>query len=257
MYMSSLAERLKHFNLVRKIVYFIVGSISYPGLAIINKLKISGTEHLKDLPKRRVLFVSNHQTYFADVITFLHIFCAVKWGKMNRLGVPYYLLNPFTRVNYVAAEETMRGSLISRLFLLAGGLTVKRTWRAEGQEVRRGLDPSDTRKITRALENNWVITFPQGTTKPFAPGRKGTALIIKQMKPVVIPVVISGFWRAFNKKGLKFKKKGSLLSVTFKEPLTINYDASAEDIMAQLMDAIEQSKKYMMMGRHHWLTTDK
>jgi 1-acyl-sn-glycerol-3-phosphate acyltransferase len=157
----------------------------------------------------------------------------------------------------VAAEETMKGSLISRLFLFAGGLTVKRTWRAEGKEVRRGLDPSDTRKITRALEKNWVITFPQGTTKPFAPGRKGTALIIKQNRPVVIPVVISGFWRAFNKKGLKFKKKGTLLSVTFKEPLVIDYNASSEDIMAQVMDSIEQSKKYMMMGRHHWLTSDK
>lgn len=255
--MSSIADRLKHFNFVRKIVYFIVGLISYPGLAIINKLKIAGTEHLKGLPKQRVLFVSNHQTYFADVITFLHIFCAVKWGKMNRLGIPYYLLNPFTRVNYVAAEETMKGSLISRLFLLAGGLTVKRTWRTEGKEVRRGLDPSDTRKITRALENNWVITFPQGTTKPFAPGRKGTALIIKQMRPIVIPVVIRGFWRAFNKKGLKFKKKGSTLSVTFKKPLNINYDAPAEDILAQIMDAIEQSKKFMLMGKHHWETTDK
>lgn len=234
-----------------------MGAFSYPGLTMVNRLKITGTEHLKDLPRRRVLFVSNHQTYFADVITFLHIFCAVKWGKMNRLGVPYYLLNPFTRVNYVAAEETMKGSFISRLFLLAGGLTVKRTWREGGKEVRRGLDPSDTRKITRALENNWVITFPQGTTKPFAPGRKGTALIIKQIKPVVIPVVVSGFWRAFNKKGLKFKKKGSLLSVTFKEPLQINYEDSAENILAQVMDAIEQSKKHMMMGKHHWLTTDK
>jgi 1-acyl-sn-glycerol-3-phosphate acyltransferase len=141
-----------------------------------------------------VLFVSNHQTYFADVITFLHIFCAVKWGKMNRLGVPYYLLNPFTRVNYVAAETTMKGSLISRLFLLAGGITVKRTWNKEANERRKGLDPSDTRKIHRALEKNWVITFPQGTTKPFAPARKGTALIIKQMKPIVIPVVIV-VWR--------------------------------------------------------------
>jgi 1-acyl-sn-glycerol-3-phosphate acyltransferase len=255
--MSSIGERLKHFNLVRKIVYFIVGLISYPGIAIINKLHISGAENLEKLPKKRVLFVSNHQTYFADVITFLHIFCAVKWGKLNRLGIPYYLLNPFTRVNYVAAEETMKGSWISRLFLLAGGLTVKRTWRAEGQEVRRGLDPSDTRKITRALENNWVITFPQGTTKPFAPGRKGTALIIKQMKPIVIPVVISGFWRAFNKKGLKFKKKGSILSVTFKPPLEINYDAPTETILAQIMDAIEQSKRHMMMGKHHWETVDK
>ena len=255
--MPAILNRLKHFNPVRKLVYLIVGAASYPGLAIINKLSISGTEHLKNLPREKVLFVSNHQTYFADVITFLQIFCAVKWGKMNRLGVPYYLLNPFTRVNYVAAEETMKGSLISRLFLLAGGLTVKRTWRAEGKEVRRGLDPSDTRKITRALEKNWVITFPQGTTKPFAPGRKGTALIIKQVKPIVIPVVINGFWRAFNKKGLKFKKKGSLLSVTFKAPLNIDYDAPAEDILAQLMDAIEQSKKYMMMGKHHWQSTDK
>lgn len=112
---------------------------------------------------------------------------------MNRLGVPYYLLNPFTRVNYVAAETTMKGSLISRLFLLAGGITVKRTWNKEANERRKGLDPSDTRKIHRALEKNWVITFPQGTTKPFAPARKGTALIIKQMKPIVIPVVIGGF----------------------------------------------------------------
>jgi 1-acyl-sn-glycerol-3-phosphate acyltransferase len=255
--MASFSDRLKNFHPVRKIVYFFVGLFSYPGLAIINKLQIRGTEHIRKLPPRNVLFVSNHQTYFADVITFLHIFCAVKWGKKNKLGIPYYLLNPFTRVNYVAAEETMKGSFISRLFLLAGGLTVKRTWRAGGKEVRRGLDPSDTRKITRALQNNWVITFPQGTTKPFAPGRKGTALIIKQTKPIVIPVVISGFWRAFNKKGLKFKKKGTLLTVEFKKPLDINYDNSSENIMAQIMDSIEQSKKYMMMGRHHWLTTDK
>ena len=255
--MTSIGERIRNFNPVRKIVYFIVGLVSYPGLAIINKLKISGSEHLKNLPRNNVLFVSNHQTYFADVITFLHIFCAVKWGKINRLGIPYYLLNPFTRVNYVAAEETMKGSWISRLFALAGALTVKRTWRAEGTEVRRGLDPSDTRKITRSLGKNWVITFPQGTTKPFAPGRKGTALIIKQNKPIVIPVVINGFWRAFNKKGLKFKKKGILLSITFKEPMVIDYNASSEIILAQVMDAIEQSKKYMMMGKHHWASTDK
>ena len=253
----SLSERLRHFNLIRKIVYILVGIVSYPGLAIVNKLKISGTEHLKKLPPGNVLFVSNHQTYFADVIAFLHIFCAVKWGKMNRLGIPYYLLNPFTRVNYVAAEETMKGSWISRLFSLAGALTVKRTWNKEGKEVRRGLDPSDTRKITRALEKNWVITFPQGTTKPFAPGRKGTALIIKQNKPIVIPVVISGFWRAFDKKGLRFKKKGITLSIVFKESLVIDYNLPTEHILAQVMDAIEQSKKYMMVGRHHRETADR
>lgn len=249
--MSSFRERLKHIHIVRKIIYALVGIVSYPGLVIMNKLKITGTEHLKKLPRKNVLFVSNHQTYFADVITFLHIFCAVKWRKENRLGIPYYLLNPFTNVYYVAAEETMQATWISRLFTMAGALTVKRTWRPEGTETRKGLDPSDTRKISRALENNWIITFPQGTTKPFAPGRKGTALIIKMTKPIVVPVVINGFWRAFDKKGLRFKKKGTLLTVRFKEPLQIDYDASAEAILDQLMEAIEQSKSWMLKGAHH------
>src|SRR5216110_764363 len=239
--MAGFFQRLKHIKPLRSVVYAIVGIVSYPGLMILNKLKISGTEHISKLPKHNVLFVSNHQTYFADVITFLHIFCAVKWGRKNRLGIPYYLLNPFTSVYYVAAEETMKGSWISRFFSLAGALTVKRTWRVEAREVRRGLDPSDTRKVTRALKNNWVITFPQGTTKPFAPGRKGTAFIIKQSRPIVIPVVISGFWRAFNKKGLKSKKKRSQLFVRFKKPMEIDYDAPPEKILAQVMDAIEQS----------------
>src|ERR1700761_225287 len=252
--MRSLRERMKRFRLVRKVVYAIVGMVSYPGLTIVNRLKISGTEHLRRLPRQNVLFVSNHQTYFADVITFLHIFCAVKWRKKNRLGVPYYLLNPFTNVYYVAAEETMKSSWVSRLFTMAGALTVKRTWTQASKEGRRGLDPSDTRKINRALEDSWVITFPQGTTKAFAPGRKGTALIIKQNKPVVVPVVIGGFWRAFDKKGLKFKKKGVQLTVTFKEPLVIDYDAPAEKILEQVMDAIEQSKQFMMRGAHHWKT---
>ncbi|MCB0741054.1 MAG: lysophospholipid acyltransferase family protein [Chitinophagaceae bacterium] len=253
--MSTISDRLKHFHPVRKIVYFFVGLFTYPGLAIINKLKISGTEHLQKLPKQNVLFVSNHQTYFADVITFLHIFCAVKWGKKNRLGVPYYLLNPFTRVNYVAAEATMKGSWLSRLFLLAGGITVKRTWNTASKEVRKGLDPSDSRKILRAMQKNWVITFPQGTTKPFAPGRKGTALLIKQMKPIVIPVVINGFWRAFNKKGLKFKKKGSLLSIKFKAPLEIDFEDTTDNILTQVMDAIEQSKKFMFRKKEEMTTS--
>ena len=253
----SFWKKLAEFKIVRKIVYAIVGVFSYPGLAMVNKLHISGTEHIENLENKNVLFVSNHQTYFADVITFLHIFCAVKWRRRNKLGLPFYLLNPFTSVYYVAAEETMKSSWISRLLALGGALTVKRTWKKDGNEARRGLDPSDTRKIERALNNAWVITFPQGTTKPFAPGRKGTAYIIKHCEPTVIPVVIQGFWRAFNKKGLKFKKKGVQLSVTFKPPLVIDYNAPAEKILAQVMDAIEQSKQHMLMGAHHWKTKEE
>ncbi len=68
------------------------------------------------------LFISNHQTYFAEVIAFLHIFCAVKWRKRNRLGIPYYLLNPFTGVFFVSAEATMKKNWVTRLFELAGPL---------------------------------------------------------------------------------------------------------------------------------------
>ncbi|HVX52579.1 MAG TPA: lysophospholipid acyltransferase family protein [Chitinophagaceae bacterium] len=252
--MSAVFERLKHVKVFRAFIYAAVGILTYPGLAIINKLKIEGTEHLEGLPKKNVLFVSNHQTYFADVITFIHIFCAVKWRKRNKLGIPFYLLNPFTRIYFVAAEETMNGTFISRLFKMAGALTVKRTWREGGKEVRRGLDPSDTRKITDALRSNWIITFPQGTTKPFAPGRRGTAYIIKNHQPIVIPVVINGFWRAFTKRGLTFKKKGSILSVRFKAPLQIDYTRTVEEILEQVMDAIEQSRKFMLKGKHHAIT---
>ena len=167
---------VKNSGIVKGFVYAMVGIVTYPGINIYNRLRISGMEHLKDLPKGNVLFVSNHQTYFADVITFIHIFCANYWGKKNRLGIPFYLLWPFTRIKYVAAEETMKSSLLTKFFTLAGALTVKRTWNEGGKEIRRGLDASDTRKIFDALRKNWVITFPQGTTKAFAPGRKGNSL---------------------------------------------------------------------------------
>lgn len=58
--MASIGERLRHFHPVRKLVYFFVGLFSYPGLAIINTLKITGTEHLKGLPP---------QKYFSLAIT--------------------------------------------------------------------------------------------------------------------------------------------------------------------------------------------
>jgi 1-acyl-sn-glycerol-3-phosphate acyltransferase len=188
------------------------------------------------------LFVSNHHTYFADVITFLHIFCAVSWGKKKGLGIPYYLLWPFVKVRYVAAETTMKSTLLARIFTLAGAITVKRTWNAQSGEVRKGLEAGDTRSITRALKENWIITFPQGTTTPFAPGRKGTAFIIKHDKPIVVPVVINGFSDTFSKNGLKIKKWLSKLEVTFKEPMVINYEDSTEVILHQVMTAIEQIK---------------
>ena len=240
--MNKLIDRLKDIRLVRAIVYMMVGSFTYPGLNMINRVKIEGSEHLANLPKNNVLIVSNHQTYFAEVITFLHIFCAVKWRKKNKLGIPYYLLNPFTGVFFVSASETMKKNLITRIFALAGSITVRRTWNEKSKEVRQGLDPSDTRKIVRALNNSWVINFPQGTTKNFAPGRKGTVLLMKLTNPIVIPIIVDGFSTAFDNKGLRFRKKGTILSIKIKPPLEIDYNASNDELMEQIMLSIGQSQ---------------
>ena len=240
--MNKFIDRLKEIRFVRALVYMIVGTFTYPGLNIINRVKIEGSEHLENLPKNNVLIISNHQTYFAEVITFLHIFCAVKWRKKNKLGIPYYLLNPFTGVFFVSASETMKKNLITRIFTLAGAITVKRTWNEKSKEVRQGLDPSDTRKIVRALNNSWVINFPQGTTKNFAPGRKGTVLLMKLTKPIIIPIIVDGFSTAFDNKGLRFRKKGTILSIKINPPLEIDYNASNDELMEQIMLSIGQSQ---------------
>ena len=78
-----------------------------------------------NLPKNNVLFVSNHQTYFADVAAMYHVFCAVNNGYMNTIKNPVYLLNPKVDFYYVAAEETMNKGILTRIFKLAGAVTVK------------------------------------------------------------------------------------------------------------------------------------
>ena len=240
--MSSLADKLKHYRFVRALIYFLVGMFTYPGINIFNKLRVQGTDNLKGLPRKNVLFISNHQTYFAEVITFLHIFCAVKWKKKNRLGLPYYLFNPYTNVFFVSAASTMKRSLMTRIFELAGSINIKRAWNEESNDIRKGLDPSDTRKIERILEKSWVINFPQGTTKANAPGRKGTVYLIKKNNPIVIPIVIKGFNKAFDKKGLRLIKFGTEISVTFKKPLIIDKEKNNDEILVDIMQAIEENQ---------------
>ena len=42
-----------------------------------NELKIEGSDIIKNLPDKNVLFISNHQTYFADVVAMLHVLMLV------------------------------------------------------------------------------------------------------------------------------------------------------------------------------------
>ncbi len=226
---------------LKRILISVIGALTYARFNIDNKLHIKGTEHLRKLPDTGVLFLSNHQTYFADVIALYHVFCSVKWGFRNTVNFPIYLLMPRVRNYYVAAKETMRDSgIVPKIFSYAGAVTVERSWRAKGSEVQRSLDTSATSKIEDALNAGWVVSFPQGTTTPFAPLRKGTAHIILEQQPIVVPVVIDGFRRAFDKKGLFYKKQGTRLSITFKAPLQFDPQKSVEEILEEVRVLIGQ-----------------
>ena len=211
-----------------------------------NTLEIEGSEVIRSLPDRNVLFVSNHQTYFADVVAMFHVFNASLSGREDSIKNLGYIWQPKLNMYYVAAAETMKKSLLTKIMAYAGSVSVERTWRAEGQDVKRQVKMSDISSIGKALTDGWVITFPQGTTTPWKPLRKGTAHIIKKYKPVVVPVVIDGFRRSFDKKGLRIKKKGILQSMVIKEPLEIDYDnESFEAIIEKLEYAIEQHPSFL------------
>lgn len=211
-----------------------------------NELNIEGSEHIKNLPDTKVLFVSNHQTYFADVVAMFHVFNASLHGRIDSIKNVGYLWQPKLNIYFIAAKETMKAGLLPRILAYAGSVSIERTWREAGKDVQRQVKMSDISNIGTALDDGWVVTFPQGTTTPFKPLRKGTAHIIKKYKPIVVPIVIDGFRRSFDKKGLLIKKKGILQSMVIKAPLEIDYENdSMEDIIEQLEYAIEQHPSFL------------
>lgn len=209
------------------------------------KTRVEGTHILEKLPDNGVLFVSNHQTYFADVAMMFLVFASVKAGHKNKLGNFFSLFTPRLNSYFVAAMETMKSGILPKVFTYGGGILIKRTWREAGKEINRQVDMRDITKINEGLKDGWVVTFPQGTTTPYKAGRKGTVHIIKTNKPIVVPVVIDGFRRAFDKKGLQIKKKGTTLSVRFKEPIHIDYSKENLEILKDIMKSIEQSEDCM------------
>ncbi|PKD19226.1 glycerol acyltransferase [Salegentibacter salinarum] len=235
-----------HYLFIKKWLIRIFGLLSHRRYRGYNELSIEGSDIIKNLPDTNVLFVSNHQTYFADVTAMFHVFNASLSGRVDSIKNIGYIWQPKLNIYYVAAKETMNAGLIYRIMAYAGAVSVERTWRAKGEEVERKVNPDDTKNIGMALDDGWVITFPQGTTKPFKPIRKGTAHIIKQYKPIVIPIVIDGFRRSFDKKGIRIKKRGILQTMQIKEPLEIDYENdSIEDIVNKLEYAIEQHPSFL------------
>lgn len=235
-----------HNLLIKKWLIRILAVITHKRYRGFNTLEIEGSEIIRNLPEQNVLFVSNHQTYFADVVAMFHVFNASLSGREDSIKNLGYIWQPKLNMYYVAAAETMKKNLLTKVMAYAGSVSVERTWKSEGQEVNRQVKMSDISNIGKALNDGWVITFPQGTTTPWKPLRKGTSHIIKKYRPVVVPVVIDGFRRSFDKKGLRIKKKGILQSMVIKEPLEIDYDnESFDSIIEKLEYAIEQHPSFL------------
>ncbi len=235
-----------HYLILKKWLIRYMGFMTHRRYRGFNKLKIEGSEIIKSLPDKNVLFISNHQTYFADVVAMLHVFNASLSGRIDSIKNVGYLWKPKLNIYYVAAKETMKSGILPRILAYAGSVSIERTWRENGMDINRQVKMSDISNIGVALNDGWVITFPQGTTKPFKPVRKGTAHLIKHFKPKVIPIVIDGFRRSFDKKGLMIKKRGILQSMIIKNPLEIDYDNdSVESIMEKIEYAIEQHPSFL------------
>lgn len=235
-----------HILIVKKWLIRIMGLMTHQRFRGFNDLNIEGSETIPELPQTNVLFISNHQTYFADVVAMFHVFNASLSGRIDSIKNVGYLWNPKLNIYYVAAKETMKSGLLPKIMAYAGSVSIDRTWRAAGQDVKRQVKFSDISNIGKALNDGWVITFPQGTTTPFKPIRKGTAHIIKKYNPIVVPIVIDGFRRSFDKKGLRVKKKNILQSMEIKKPLEIDYkNDTIDQIVEKIEYAIEQHPSFL------------
>ena len=203
------------------------------------RFNIQGTTILNEIPKHNVLFISNHQTYFYDVIAMLHVFNASVNGRRDSLKNILYLLKPKSNIYFIAALETMKASVISKILSYAGSILIKRTWREAGKEITRNIRSEDFDNIIKALNDGWVITFPRGTTDNSKPVRSGTAYIIKQTNPIVIPVKIDGFGDVFERNSLKIKNKTKTFSIKFGNALKFNDNESIESITNQIEKIID------------------
>jgi len=196
---------------------------------------IKGSKNLFNLPETNVLFVSNHQTYFYDVIAMLHVFNSSVKGRIDSVKRPKYLINPKTNLYYIASLETMKKSLITKLLTYAGAVLVQRSWRDSGESVSRDIRSEDPDKIKLALKDGWVITFPRGTTDNSKPIRKGTAHIIKNNDPLIVPINLIGFKDVFQRNGLKVINRKKFFSIEIMKPLQIDMTKkSIEEITMEL-----------------------
>jgi 1-acyl-sn-glycerol-3-phosphate acyltransferase len=153
-----------------------------PYLRLLNQIHAHGDAILASLPRKGVVFLSNHQTYFMEAFAFFDLVYV-------RHRMP--LEDPFMR--FSAAEETMKKNVVTVLFTKAGGVTFRRSFREGGVEVRRPVDIEGVAKVEDAIRDGWLLHFPAGTTQHGAPIRPGVAQLLHRTQAVAVPVRVDGF----------------------------------------------------------------
>lgn len=153
-----------------------------PYLAILNDVHVEGDGVLKDLPRRNVVFLANHQTYFLEALTFF---------DLVYVRHQFPLEDPLLR--FSAAEETMKKNLLTKLMGLAGGVMFRRSFREGGVDVNRPVDMDGVARVEEAIREGWLLHFPAGTTKKGAPLRSGVSRLLHNTKAVALPLRVDGF----------------------------------------------------------------
>ena len=124
-----------HILWIKKMLIRILGVISHSRYRSFNNLQIEGSEVLRNIPENNVLFISNHQTYFADVAAMFHVFNASLKGRDDSIKNIGYIWNPKLNLYYIAAGETMRSGILPKIFAYTGSVSIDRTWRSAGENV--------------------------------------------------------------------------------------------------------------------------
>jgi 1-acyl-sn-glycerol-3-phosphate acyltransferase len=180
--LASLRQTFLDRWLRRGIITSLGLGFTIPYFRLLNRVKVTGDANIDKLPRKNVVFLSNHQTYFMEAMAIFDVVYV-------RHRLP--LENPFMR--FSAATETMKHNPLTQLFTKAGGVTFRRSFREGGKEVKRAVDFEGVAKVEEAIANGWLLHFPAGTTQKGAPLRPGVAQLLHRTKAVAVPVRVDGF----------------------------------------------------------------
>jgi 1-acyl-sn-glycerol-3-phosphate acyltransferase len=180
--LASLRQTFLDRWLRRGIITSLGLGFTIPYFRLLNRVRVTGDAMIDKLPRKNVLFLSNHQTYFLEAMAIFDVVYV-------RHRLP--LENPFMR--FSAATETMKQNPLTQLFTRAGGVTFRRSFREGGKEVKRAVDFEGVAKVEEAIANGWLLHFPAGTTQKGAPLRPGVAQLLHRTQAVAVPVRVDGF----------------------------------------------------------------